>query len=779
MEHMMPIDKDSKPVSFSTGQTDEIPASQTSTELDRAITLERVKLLYASTYQIVIATLIAAICLLVVDWGWLPEQLLIGWFVYMVSTLVIRVVLHRQYRKHGQRHVKPDTWIRLYMAGTIITALGWGFAGSYMLIDDSLVHQMFTTILLAGLAAGALATLVSSYLIYFLYVSLLSAPLLIKHFSYGDNIHIVTATLVMLFIIVILNAASRLTNTIKTSIALRFEHDAILKTLENEKKQTDELNNNLRHEINERLKVENNLENSMSQLQATLESTTDGILVVDNNGQISSYNQNFIDLWRIPAAVIEQRDHEIVQHYVLDQLKEPQQYLTQTQQISESIDDNSADLIELRDGRLYERYSKHQKLGNKTIGRVWSYRDVTDRIQSEAALQEAKDNAETANQAKSLFLSRISHELRTPLNAILGFGHLLQLNSENTLSEEQHTYTNHICNAGEHLLTLIDELLDISKIESGKLNLTLEPVSTADIIRESIALIQPMTAEKNIQLIDNTQQQPQPYVLADQTRMKQVLVNLLSNAIKYNRDNGQVTLNLKQDQDSVHIEINDTGEGIPENMHGEIFQPFTRLTTLQNTSGTGIGLTISKKLIDLMNGRMGLTSKQHEGSSFWFELPISHRPPETKSADKLISTDTPYKTFDYNKHTILYIEDEPLNLALMKSIIKQIPNTELLSAETGEAGIALALKQKPDIILMDINLPGMSGYDALKLIKSEQQLAHIPVFAVSANAMVDEVNKGKQAGFHDYLVKPINIENTRLMLSNTLSLLETGKILIS
>ena len=736
-----------------------------STSLEQAVYLERIKMLFSGISTITSATFIGMSTLMYVNWFIVPHNIMYIWFTYMCVVLVYRITLSRLFHKNiDHDHANPKTWAKFYLLGTALSAVGWGIAGSLLLSEQSLIQQMFTTILLAGLTAGALSTLSAVYSVYVAFLLITMTPLLITLYSFGDDLHIATAVLVTLFVFFILGGARRMVQTINKSISLRFMHDAALKDIAEKKQQADELNINLRQQIRERENVERHLENSMSQLKATLESATDGILVVNNHDQITNYNRSFLELFNISDELIELKDYGQIQKHIRNLLKDSN--------IDSLTPLNESQLLELKDGRLIESYWNPQRVGNNVIGGVFSYRDATSRIQSAVSLQRAKNEAELANNQKSEFLSRISHELRTPLNAILGFSHLLQENNQRHLDHEEKNYVSHICTAGEHLLSLIDDLLDISRIESGKLNIKLTDIACKNIVDESLALVQQAAEQKQIVIRLEADTDSLPSVLADQTRCKQALVNLMSNAIKYNHKNGQVTLKLLTTGGHVRFEVRDTGPGIEKEMYEEIFQPFTRLKQTEKIQGTGIGLTITRRLIDIMNGTVGVESTPGEGSLFWFELPVASG--SHKAAPKISFDSSKEKIIRMEKmHTILYVEDEPLNQALVRSIINQIPNTELITALTGEEGVGIALEQQPDLILMDLNLPGISGYDALKIIKNEKSFADTPVFAVSANAMPDEIERGKAAGFFDYLIKPINIDNTRILLGNTLSILES------
>jgi PAS domain S-box-containing protein len=369
-------------------------------------------------------------------------------------------------------------------------------------------------------------------------------------------------------------------------------------------------------------------------------------------------------------------------------------------------------------------------------------------------LERATLVADKANLAKSDFLSNMSHELRTPLGAILGFAQLIESGTP-IPTPSQKKSIDQILKAGWYLLDLINEILDLALIESGKMTLSLEPVSLAEIMRECKAMIEPQAEKRDIALTFNQLETPY-FVKADHIRVKQVLINLLSNAIKYNKTGGTVTIDYTLTGiDSVRINVRDTGEGLSQALISQLFQPFNRLG--QNAKaevGTGIGLVVCKRLVELMQGRIGVESVVGEGSVFWVELDliIGTRPEDQTQ----ILMQKEYA--DEGKlHTLLYVEDNPANLMLVEDIIARRPDIRLLSAKNGKQGIKLARTMLPDIILMDINLPDINGLDAMKILAKDSVTAHIPVIALSANAIPHDIEKGLQAGFFHYLTKPIKV----------------------
>lgn len=373
-----------------------------------------------------------------------------------------------------------------------------------------------------------------------------------------------------------------------------------------------------------------------------------------------------------------------------------------------------------------------------------------------AELERATFVAEKANLAKSDFLSSMSHELRTPLGAILGFAQLIESGTPAPTTSQKKSI-DQILKAGWYLLELINEILDLALIESGKLALSLEPVLLADVMLECQAMIEPQAKSRNIKVIF-TQSNTPVWVLGDRTRVKQIMINLLSNAIKYNRLKGTVTVEYsKTTADNVRITVQDTGAGLTGEQLSQLFQPFNRLGQNTKEEGTGIGLMVCKRLIDLMKGKIGVESIVGQGSTFWVELEQTSES-AVNIQQALILPIAQLAHHDAPLHTLLYIEDNPANLMLVEDIIARRPDIRLLSARNARHGIKLAREALPDVILMDINLPGLSGYDAFNMLFDDPQTSHIPVVALSANAMPRDIEKGLEVGFFRYLTKPIKVK---------------------
>jgi signal transduction histidine kinase/CheY-like chemotaxis protein len=373
------------------------------------------------------------------------------------------------------------------------------------------------------------------------------------------------------------------------------------------------------------------------------------------------------------------------------------------------------------------------------------------------ALQQAQQQTEAASQAKSEFLGSMSHELRTPLNAILGFAQLINLEASD--QPEINDFSLEIERAGNHLLSLVNDLIDLSRIESGKLDIVVEPVLLNQLERDCLALVAPLAEKFHVQIIEQPSVEAIT-ILADAVRLRQVIINFLSNGIKYNKALGSVSLQiLRLENNTVRIQVVDTGVGIPLDKQDRIFSAFDRLGAECGTiEGSGIGLVITKQLIEAMNGSIGFSSEAHKGSRFWVDFPI-HDIAHTNDETPLSQTQGAaiLSPTHNTQPIILCIEDNPVNMKLIHRILAKNGDYRIIEANTGNEGIRLAKREKPNLILTDINLPDMNGYQILATLQDNPQTQQIPVIALTADAMKEDIERAKRAGFSGYVTKPIDI----------------------
>ncbi len=390
--------------------------------------------------------------------------------------------------------------------------------------------------------------------------------------------------------------------------------------------------------------------------------------------------------------------------------------------------------------------------------------DISERRRTEQALLDAKEEADRANHAKSEFLSRMSHELRTPLNAILGFGQLLQRQNGN---EAQNARVGHILKAGRHLLNLINEVLDISRIDAGNFQVSLEPVCVRDAVAEAVDLIRPLATERRIAIATDGIAEDGCYVVADQQRLMQVMINLLSNGVKYTPIGGAITLNALRTHDRVRLEVHDSGAGIPADKLERLFTPFDRLGAEHSAvEGTGLGLALSQRLVQAMNGQIGAQNRSEGGSTFWIELPYCESPlARIRAQDGKAAL--PMNALNDNRRTMLYIEDNLSNLTLMEQVLADYPDIELLTAMQGRVGLDLARQHSPAVILLDLHLPDMPGWEVLARLRSDAATRDIPVIVISADATRRQINRLIEAGAQRYLTKPIDLVEFARALEET------------
>ncbi|SOD90706.1 PAS domain S-box protein [Caenispirillum bisanense] len=497
------------------------------------------------------------------------------------------------------------------------------------------------------------------------------------------------------------------------------------------------------------------VQESQRRLRVAIDNITDGFILIDADDRIVLWNERMTQLYPrlAPHVRVGVPFEDMVRAGVRDG-----QYLNAAGREEEFVAERMArhrlpqELYEERliDDQGRPRWVRVAETALPGGGRVGIRTDITE-------LRLAQEEAERANEAKSAFLSSMSHELRTPLNAILGFAQLLEASRKDPLTDKQKSHVQHILKGGQHLLDLINEVLDLARIEAGKLTLSIEDISPADVLDECLSITETLAERRGI-AVQRGFALPLPGVRADYTRLKQVLLNLLSNAVKYNREAGRLTLAVGPGAPGMlRFAVTDTGRGIPADKFASLFEPFNRLgAETTEVEGTGIGLTITRELTERMGGTLGVESEVGVGSTFWVEMPLSEArldiPAEIETPD-----DTTADASAGPSLRVLYVEDNPANMRLMEEVMDELGGVDLRTAHTAELGIELAVRERPDLILMDINLPGMDGFQALAFLREQPETSATPIIALTANATASSIQKGIAAGFTAYLTKPVVI----------------------
>jgi two-component system, sensor histidine kinase len=523
-------------------------------------------------------------------------------------------------------------------------------------------------------------------------------------------------------------------------------------------------------DITERRKAEDQIARSMSLLKATLESTADGILVIDAQGKVVNANQRFSQLWNIPQDLMAAGDDSKLLGHVLGQLEDPDEFLRKVKELYASPESESLDTIRFGDGRVFERYSKPQWLNEKPEGRVWSLRDITARQKAEDDLRNAVHAANAASVAKSQFLANMSHEIRTPMNAILGFSELL---CNEPLTGEQADFVGTIRTSGTHLLALINDILDFSKIEAGKMTLEITECSLAELLNEIESLMTPFAKTRGLRF-----EMLEPTVLpqtirTDPVRLRQCLTNLINNAVKFT-ESGHVlvrtTLTESADAPFLRFEVEDTGPGIAPEAQERIFEAFEQAdgSMTRKYGGTGLGLTITRRLTEMLGGKLTLVSELSKGSVFAIEIP-ANIDIQNQTAQNRRNFPTPGESSDplpqRFQGTVLVAEDIRTNQALIRTLLQQLGLSTTIVSD-GQAAVEKALEISFDLIILDMQMPRLNGFDAARFLRNQR--VNTPIIAVTAGAIVGDREKCLAAGCDHYLSKPISRQGLVAVLAQVL-----------
>jgi PAS domain S-box-containing protein len=538
-------------------------------------------------------------------------------------------------------------------------------------------------------------------------------------------------------------------------------------------RRTDELkalNQRLQDELTERQRLVQSLGDSEARFRLLFEASPDAIVLIDPSDPNTSWP--IVDCNEIACRMNGYTREELIGQSI-DILNSSPGIPTEREDYLKRVRENGVLHYEAihrhKAGRLFPVEISTSLLtfaGHELV--LGIDRDITERKHVEVALQQAKEMAESASRAKSEFLSRMSHELRTPMNAILGFAQLLNMSRKEPLTSIQKERVRQITKGGQHLLDLINEILDISRIEAGRLQISPEPVALRESIQEVLDLTAPLAANRNILIQTSLEVEGNPFVMADRQRLKQVLLNLLSNAVKYNYEGGYIMVSCEQTpMDNWRISVTDTGSGISSENLGRLFKPFERLVTDESSvEGTGLGLALAKRLIELMQGRIGVESMVGRGSTFWIELPSA----ESQLALLQRTGGTgQLPAMSATARTILYVEDNVANFELIQQVLADYSQIELLWAADPQTGIEAARLHHPSLILLDLHLGSRDGADVLKQLKQDAETASIPVIMVSADATHSQIERLVALGAHSYLTKPLDVKLFMQLIEDLLS----------
>lgn len=692
----------------------------TKNTLDMKVYAEQVRLLYKPFMLSVVATIISAILLVISQWEVTSHNILLGWLATILIVTLLRALLAYFYKRNNPALQESKRWGYFFIAGLILAGATWGIGAVILFPEYNRAHQVLIVSVVMAMCAGAVTSLavMRGALLFFMAPALL--PLIALFFLEGNRLSNIIGLMVVLAFFFYLKGAKNIYNNTRENIYLRLTAE------ENEKAQykAEEFQRSL------------------------LESSPDSIFVLDQDGIIIRVN-------RVSPL---QRVEEFIGQNIMKVIADNDKSIFE-KAFLQTVNCKELQRVETKEEQADGLHYFLRRLNPLQIGDeffiVLISTDITERKQVEQDLIKARDEADLANQAKSAFLSNMSHELRTPLNSILGFGQLLEVELQ---TEKQKKYITQLLTSGEHLLDLINEILDLSKIEAGKIEVKLQNCSLSSIIDKCFFLIEPLAAKRNIQLINNIPEESDYTIYADCKRYKQVMLNLLSNAIKYNKEYGSVTVSCEpKNENRLRVSVSDTGAGLTEQQQGFLFQPFERLLEHSNVEGSGIGLLISKHLVETMGGVIGVESERGQGSTFWVEVEQGNDSGPQQTT--ITATEAgPSEIKPVKGRKILYIDDNPVNLEIVENIIELKTPHLLLKTVDAADGLTIAAEQQPDLILTDINMPGMNGYEVLTALQENMQTQHIPVVAISANAMPSDIQKAKAAGFRSYISKPFTIK---------------------
>ena len=704
--------------------------------LDRQIRLEEIRLLFGGTPFSYTASVVIAFIIYYVLLGHTTSETSLNiWLATILTVLLIRSIESYRFSRLNEAQQQENGWRIRFFIGTGVAGLCWGLL-PWLGYSPEIEYVAFIIVCQVGVSAGSLSTLAYRWETLALFVLpsniLLTVRLAIddKHFSNA------TAFVLFVFILFSLSAGKRIFNNTQQNIRLRLEADSRERAIElMHQKQALHMQNtplaiiefDIDLNISEWNKAAENLF-GYSRNEALHENVMRLILPRDSSSEAEKLWQRLLNYEPVIGAVIENKTKSGVPIFC-------EWFIT-------PLTDNKNDIVGIAAMAL----------------------DITEKVYIEQAIIKSKEEAEKANQAKSDFLSSMSHELRTPLNAILGFTQLLKF--EKSLTEKQQSHVSEISSAGNLLLELVNQILDLARIEKGHLQLSMEKVNLSTVFKECRSMMAPLAGKQHLSL--NIKTEVSGYVIADYTRLKQVLLNLLSNAIKYNVEHGSVSLEMIQKENNiVQICVIDTGKGISEELLKEVFQPFNRLNAACNIEGTGIGLSISKQLIEMMKGKIHVTSKLNAGSKFCIELPGELDTTSTTETDLMsTSSKTAIDTSTTQNHNILVAEDNPTNQALILNQLEALGYSADI-AEDGQEALNKMTNHDYQLLLTDCNMPLIDGYELAKTIRASGN-DKLPIIALTADAFPEKKSACLDAGMDGQITKPVDLETLKATLGKYL-----------
>lgn len=700
-----------------------------SEQLDRHIRLEEIRLLYGGTpFSYTASIVIALIIYSILSDHAVSQQNLNIWLFIILSVLFIRSIDSYRFSRCSKQQQLETGWRTRFFIGTGIAGFCWGLL-PWLGYSAEIEYFSFILVCLVGVVAGSLSTLSYRWETLALFLLPASILLILRLLVEDKDFFTATSFVLLVFIFFSLSAGKKIFNNTQQNIRLRFEADS--------REQAIEL---------------------MHQKQALhLQNTPLAIIEFDIDLNVTEWNkaaENIFGYSRDEAIgdnvmrLILSRDSSV-------EAEKLWQRLLDYKAVTGSVIENKTKSKQT----IYCEWFVTPLTGekNEIVGIAAMALDITEKKQNELAIIKSKEEAEKANQAKSDFLSSMSHELRTPLNAILGFTQLLKY--EKTLTEKQLSHINEISSAGNLLLELVNQILDLARIEKGHLQLSMEKVVLADCFKEVKAMILPLAEKNNLSL--NINIETNGYVIADYTRLKQVMLNLLSNAIKYNTENGSVQIKaLQKENGIVRISVIDSGKGVSSEQLQEIFLPFSRLNAASNIEGTGIGLSISKQLVEMMNGSIGVNSRINEGSDFWIELAGNLNITTAIEQENKTSQDenTPGDKANAS-YNILVAEDNPTNQTLIMSQLEALGYCAEL-AENGQEALNMMVNTQYQLLLTDCNMPLVDGYKLAQTIR-ERGNHKLPIIALTADAFPEKKAACLKAGMNEQITKPVDLQTLK------------------